>query len=112
MLLQACITSNDKVASLCCIRSLMISVIFSTCLLYQPRWDRGPGTMPSFCINLPKAMKSSTHALSRNKKSSTIITLNNRNMGDHDYDKDKLFVELYTPADFGPYLQDKLKQKS
>ncbi|KAJ6841095.1 intron-binding protein aquarius [Iris pallida] len=67
---------------------------------------------PPFRIKLPKAMKSSTHALPGNKKSSNIKTLNNGDVGDHDYDKEKLFVEPYTPADPGPYPQDKPKQNS
>lgn len=64
---------------------------------------------PPFRIRLPKMLKSNTHALPGNKKSTTE---NDVSMTNGDSEKEKLIVEAYTPPDPGPYPQDQPRQNS
>lgn len=58
-------------------------------------------------------MKSDTHVLSGNKKSSIAIDLNDHKAVDNNgSEKEKIFVEAYVPVDPGPYPQDQPKQNS
>ncbi|CAA7395754.1 unnamed protein product [Spirodela intermedia] len=63
---------------------------------------------PPFKINLPKALKASSHALSDNMKSGNRVSSNNENNSE----QEKIVVETYIPADPGPYPQDQPKQNS
>lgn len=66
---------------------------------------------PPFRIRLPKTLKSDTHALPGDQKSSSTTTMNDTTI-DGRPEKEKLIVEPYVPADPGPYPQDQPKQNS
>lgn len=66
---------------------------------------------PPFRIRLPKTLKSDTHALPGDQKSSSTTTMNDTTIGGGP-EKEKLIVEPYVPADPGPYPQDQPKQNS
>ena len=53
-------------------------------------------------------MKASLHALSDNMKSRNTVSGSNEG----DFEKEKIIVEPYIPADPGPYPQDQPKQNS
>ncbi|XP_030484515.1 uncharacterized protein LOC115700975 [Cannabis sativa] len=83
---------------------------------YQVCFTNSDGTenldpRPPFRITLPKMLKSSTHALPGNKKSAA-DSKNDVSMADADSEKEKLFVEAYTPPDPGPYPQDQPRLNS
>ncbi|XP_077214352.1 P-loop containing nucleoside triphosphate hydrolases superfamily protein [Tasmannia lanceolata] len=67
---------------------------------------------PPFRIRLPKTLKSNSHALPGNAKSSITIETNNAQTVEEDSEKEKLIVEVYVPPDPGPYPQDQPKQNS
>ncbi|PON51181.1 Intron-binding protein aquarius [Trema orientale] len=66
---------------------------------------------PPFRISLPKKLKSSSPALPGNKNS-TADSMNGVAMVNADSEKEKLFVEAYTPPDPGPYPQDQPRLNS